>query len=219
MDWATHFQALSKGQPTASFGVTVTGAYSLAELQDLLDAKDKELLVLRADAEAFFPTWTAKDPIVAANWKSNFQDLQKSYGDVRGRAQKEIASSHLLPDNMVGEDPLYKEVLATFNINWKQHDASTDRLVDLRSRLQAAGAKMTPYTVPQPRKGSDFQQNVYKAADDAVKGVEDAAHKAADWSRPILIALGVIAAGLGFVLIKTYLPPPPRQLGTLGAKR
>jgi hypothetical protein len=217
MSWATHFQAISSGNATASFGMTLTGAYSLAELKDLLDAKDKELLVLRGDAEAFFPTWQAKDPAAANYWKSDFQNLQKNYADVRGRAKAEIAASHLLPDNMVGEDGLYYEVLYVFNLGWKEHNAATDTLMNLRSRLQAAGAKMSPYTVPQPKAGTDFQQNVFKAADDAWKGIGDAAHKTLDWTRPIVIAATVVAGAVGFLLIKSYLPPP-RNLGTLGAR-
>ena len=220
MNWALHFQAVSSGAPTASFGTTLFGKYTIAELQSLINSKDDEIAGLAKSM-----------PGAPKDVQSDFEALRADYGKTRASAAAIIASTrHSLFDddlNPAGDAP-YRAVLATFNPNWEKHDASTSRTVAIVNRLRAAGKPVVPYTVRQPQAQDDaanwmLQQPLdYFVADPGGKLLQktgDAAHAVADWTRPILIALGVIAAGLGFVLIKTYLPPPPRQLGTLGAKR
>jgi hypothetical protein len=221
-DWKVRFQELSKG--TAAFG-TAFGSYTIAELADLLASKDKEIAVLADDLKNHLPAWVASDPMAANQWQSDFIHLQTDYGAACGAAQAAIADAHTMSKNLLTPDSLnttgdtpYRMILAAINPKWESHDASADRILNLRQRLSAAGAKMSSYAVPQPRKSSDFDLNVFQTTDKAARNLEDAAHKAArnledaahkafQWSQPVVIAAVVTAGLVGLLALKSYLPP------------
>ena len=238
MNWSTHFQevskrppetmrrkappsraayqALSRSQPTASFGTTLFGKYTVAELQSLINAKDDEFTNLAKYA-----------PKASAAWQSDLKALQSDYNTARTAGMNAIASQKysIFADNLNPEgDSYYKAILSVFNPRWQQHDASTDRLLSLHSRLAAEGITIAPYTVRQPGAKDDaanyMQQHPvdFFITDPGTKlfeGAKDVASKAADWTRPIVIAVAALATVMGFFLIKSYLPPP-RHLETLG---
>lgn len=215
--WDAQFRRISGPRPgfsqTASFG-TIAGLYTSGEVADLIAAKDKEISVLKkAASDVVMTAWALTDPSAAGSWKNDFTLLQHDY-----EAAKKSAGI---------QDTVYKAILTALNPNWQQHDASTDRLLDLNRRLAAAGHPVAPYTVPQPMH-PDFDRHPLQGAkdiasqawDETVKDADvlwqdtkDVAQKITTWSRPVLIAIAAIAALLGFTLIRVYLPAPqPRQL-------
>lgn len=216
MDWSSHFQAVSSGaEPTASFGTTLFGKYTLAELQSLVNGKDDEVANLAKYAAKASPAW-----------QSDFKTLQADYAKARANAMAAIAGAKfsLFDDNLnpAGDEP-YRALLSTLNSRWQAHDMTTDRVAILMSRLGAENIPVAPYTVRQPKSTDDATNwmvqhpAAYFVAEPAARiaqGAADVAQKAADWSKPIIIAAAVVAGMVGLVLVKTYLPPPPRQLGT-----
>ena len=216
MDWAKQFQAVSSGRaPTASFGTTLFGKYTIAELQSLINGKDDEMTNLAKYAAKASPAW-----------QNDFRTLQSDYAQARAAGLAAIASQKhsIFADNLNPEgDSYYRSILTVLNPRWQQHDASTDRVGLLHSRLASEGITVAPYTVRQPDASDDaanymFQHPVdFFVTDPGTKllhGAQDAAKPILDWSKPIIIAIAAIAGVLGFVVLKTYLPPPPRQLGT-----
>lgn len=219
MNWATHFQAISSGnEPTASFGTTLFGKYTVAELQSLINGKDDEMAVLAKYA-----------PTASSTWQNDFRSLQGDYNQARAAGLAAIATQKysIFADNLNPEgDSYYRAILGTINPNWQQHDASTDRIGLLHKKLATEGIKVAPYTVRQPGASDDaanymFQHPVDFFVTDPTKKLiqagQDITKPLLDWSRPIVIAVAAIAGVMGFFLIKSYLPPP--HLGTLGAKQ
>jgi hypothetical protein len=221
MDWSTHFQALSRGHsPTASFGTTLFGKYTIAELQSLINGKDDEV--------ANFAKYTSK---ASPAWQSDFKALQSDYTQARTAGVNAIAGQKysIFADNLNPEgDSYYKAILSVFNPRWQQHDGATDRAVSLMNRLNAEGIKVAPYTVRQPGPKDDAmnyaQQHpvdyfITSPAQQLIQGAGDIAKPVLDWTRPIVIAIAALATVMGFFLIKSYLPTPRSNLGTLGAPR
>ena len=221
MNWSAHFQAVSSGSaPTATFGTTLFGKYTIAELQSLINGKDDEMANLAKYAAKASPAW-----------QNDFKTLQADYNKVRTTALAAIAGQKggIFADNLNPEgDSYYKSILTVLNPRWQQHDASTDRVGLLHSRLASEGIAVAPYTVRQPDAKDDASNYMFNHPVDHFitdpyhhlkDDIGDAAKPLLDWSRPIIIAIAAIAGVLGFVVLKTYLPPPPRQLGTLGAKQ
>src|SRR5579859_1422642 len=151
---------------TSDFG-TLGGLYTIAELSDLIAAKDVDVKVLGTDSQAFMPRWQQADPATAGNWQADYTDLVSRYQVARADAEAAIAAAHsglgtLVPDNMMTSpgDVQYQELLSSLNANWRTNDASTPGSIeDLRTRLQAAGARLSTYSVPQPRAGTDADMN------------------------------------------------------------
>ena len=139
--------------------------------------------------------------------------------------------------NPAGDAP-DKRLMATLNPRWESHDASTDRVLTLRQRLQAAGATMSKYSVPQPGAHSDYRMDVVmhpsevllphevrEAAANAWDHTKAAAEAAFDWTKYIkygLLGLAGVATLLLFTaaksmgpvaggVVKAYLPPSPNR--------
>ena len=165
--WGMRFRAAGD-----EFG-TIGGLYTIAELKDLIAAKDVEVAVLDKDGAAFMPSWQQNDPIAADNWATDFAALKSDYQAKRSFAQSEISTSAWtpLPANTIPADPAYRAILASLNSLWESHGIGPGSLSDLRSRLTAAGGKASVYTVPQPKAGSDADLNTYKAADTTLKAI------------------------------------------------
>ncbi len=193
--WKQHWKQANK---SATFG-TLLGLYTIAELEDLLAAKDVEVNVLTNDSKFVNTTWAESDPIAASNWNTDFNALLASYASAKQVARNAIANaSSLLSPTMNTADAQYKGVLYSLNNQWENHTDGPGSLGDLRARLTAAGAPMTPYTVPQPRAGTDADLNAYRSADTAAKAIDSAGKGTMSLVVPILIGVGTLA-GLYFV--------------------
>lgn len=236
-NWAATFQAVSRGQaPTASFG-EILGKHTIDELKDLINAKDDEFSNLDQVSATHLPSWNAASPAAAQAWKSDYAKLKSDYAAARAAAQEAIAKAggkgalfQLTPDaiNTTADVP-YKLILSAINPRYNLHDASTDRLMQLRGRLAAAGAMMTQYAVRQPIYTQELGTMFTRATDPITQGIEAAAHAARkpigdafDFAKyTIWFVIGGVVV-LGFALIKAaapaagsiaraYLPPTPHQ--------
>lgn len=217
-NWAEHFRRVSaRGVPTAEFG-TFLSSNTISDLVELLKAKDDEFTALDRDSSAYYVAWHLKDPAAAMAWTSDYKKLKSDYVAAKAIAQDAIDKAHgkgalfqLTPDsiNTTGDSP-YKVVLQSLNPNYLAHDASSDRIFQLRRRLAAGGATMTPYSVRQPIPDLEGPHTV----GDALKAPLETA-KYTLWA--ILGGVFVLAIVLVKALApeagsiaKAYLPPPPR---------
>src|ERR1700677_922679 len=181
VDWAHHFQAVSSGnQPTASFGTTLFGKYSIAELQSLINGKDDEISNLAKYA-----------PHASAAWQSDFKALQTDYNIARTAGLNAIAGQKhsIFADNLNPEgDSYYKSILSVFNPWWQNHDATTDRLRLLHTRLASEGITVAPYTVRQPGASGDAANYMFQHPVDyfVTAPMTGLAHEAHDVAKPLL---------------------------------
>lgn len=208
--YSAKFRNIRRVRAGSDFG-TVGGLYSIAELIDLVAAKDVEVKTLGNDSANFLPQWQASDAATAGNWQADFTSLMGRYNAARADAEAAIAAAHsglgnLVPDNLTTNpgDVQYQAILSALNANWRTNDASTPGSIeDLRARLSNAGASLSAYSVPQPRTGSDASINVLHAADSALNSVATLGGvlPATLFGMPTLAVLGVGAVGLAAVVV------------------
>lgn len=211
-EYSARFKNIRNVRVGSDFG-TVGGLYSIAELADLVAAKDVDVKVLGTDSQRFMPQWQQSDPATAGNWQADYTALMARYNAARADAEAAIAASQtglssLIPANMITApgDVQYQGLLSALNENWKTNDASTPGSIeDLRARLSQAGAQLSTYSVPQPRAGTDADMNTLQAADRALNSVATLGGflPATLFGMPTLAVLGVGAVGLvGVVVLK-----------------
>jgi hypothetical protein len=177
---------------------TLLGMHTVAELKDLLAAKDYQLAQL---GQAFSKAtgWATSDPTSYAAWQTDFSALMQRYNAARTQAQAivDANSASIIPANMdvTGEGP-YELVLAAIHHDPEQ----TGDLTDLDRRLTKGAGVTADYSqTPQPTSGSDVDLSVYQGAGKALDAVglpKDAA--AFPWAKAGLIAGGVL---LGLVVV------------------
>ena len=147
MDWEQHFRTRNP-----QFGMTAGGKYTIAELQDLVAAKDAELRNLDKLISEI------KDKV-----DSNLQDLIKQlkdrYASAHAKAQIAISIASwnvLTPNSWIEADNEYRGILAAINPQWEQHTSPPGSLQGIEQTLAKLGAEgKNLETVPQPRKSSD----------------------------------------------------------------
>ena len=150
IDWRSRFR-----QASAEFG-TVAGFYTVAELKDLIAAKDVEmnamaLQIVKGDAGI----------------QSDFRALQDRYQKARATAIAAEGSmySYITPDSLNvasgAADFAYKQIITA--LQQVPGVVSKGDKQDIANRLINKGWKPT-YKVPQPKKGSDVDEVVYKGA-------------------------------------------------------
>ncbi len=185
--------------------------YSVAELRDLLVAKDQEMKALEDAWRAYDPTWMGVDSAGDNVWMADFNTLKARYGAARGSANAAIAlgEASKKPDNEIAADGEYRGVLRALQV--QSGLVSAGDLQDLWNRLQnamtahavASGFKPPVIHVPggvwQPTKGSDVDLN-------RLQGLEN---------DPIATSVGLAmhAAGLGRDPTNPLTPPPPPSKG------
>lgn len=169
-DWATGVHV--------DFG-TVAGAWSIAELKDLIASHDAIIAQLTASYSAFSPEWAQKDAAGLAAFGDDYQAMLSRYNSAKVAANAAIAASAVVPlsDAMTPAGPgIYDGILNAL----KQNPATVSKgdLDDLSNRLEAAqkaaGATVLVYTnIPQPSKGSDVDISVLTAAQQATSHIVD----------------------------------------------
>lgn len=154
---------------------TVLNAPTTQELHDLIAAKDAEMASLEKTYGAFAPTWVAKDSAAFVDWTEDWDALKKRYAAARDQAMVVITPGVIstwtlnatdqwdlvvraLVQNYSGWDSMHGGLRGVFAPDPSFTQQKGD-LADLAARIQAAGAVTTPYTVPQPQKGSDADLN------------------------------------------------------------
>jgi hypothetical protein len=184
---------------------TVLGYYSVAELKDLILAKDATLRNMARRFEQI------KDqPLDFSTFLPAYQNLINRYNTARAAGQAAInaAVDAWRPMNAIIADEEYQNILSALNSRWKEHtwaegDGSID---DLWSQLMAFGATdaSNDEKIPQPAQGSDLDFNAYTASVQATGGPSgpsswlDAKH---------LIAYGLVGVAITLFLLPLMAPP------------
>jgi hypothetical protein len=151
----------------------IWGKYSVAELADLLVAKDQEMKALEDAWRKYDAQWMSYDPAADNAWMADFNLLKNRYGAARVKASASVAAAESAHEDEknIGADAEFKGVIASL----KQDPTTVSKgdLQDLWDRLQNAmttRALLTgqkPQIIPapnvwQPAKGSDADVNVLK---------------------------------------------------------
>ncbi len=192
----------------AGFG-TVLGYHTVAELRDLVTAKDITLRNLarrlgevsdsgKLDVTTFIPAYNA---------------LITRYTNARSKAQKAIddASNAWRPLNMIVAEGEWNDLLSSLNTRWKDRTWSPGdgSLEDLYNRVDTAGAIGTyDEAIPQPQQGSDVDFNTLQATTQATQALESAGGAAKDlFDTKHLILYSVIGGAFAvFVLPRLMFP-------------
>lgn len=184
---------------------TIFGSHTVAELIDLVTAKD---VAMRNLARRFEEV---KDkPFDFTSFSNAYVALVQRYNAARKVAQKAIndATNALRPDSMISADNEYNGLLSALNPRWKEYtwspgDGSLDDLYDqIINKFGSTGVNDEP--TPQPGQASDFDFNVLTAATQATHAIESAASTTAHlFDTKHLIAYGLIGGVFAlFVLPK-----------------
>ena len=150
------------------------GLATVAELRDLLRAKDYQLKVLDRAAVAH-GVWS--DDAAMAKWQSDFAALQARYASARRAAQLVIDAAEYNPiaDNLLPASAEFDGVLKALRKNWDGKTGgtlATGDMADLSARLEADGGTPDYSGTPQPQIDSDAALRLFKAADVIVRTIE-----------------------------------------------
>jgi hypothetical protein len=191
----------------------VMNMYTIAELKDLIAAKDAEVKHLADTASIFLPKWRSKDVTAAGVWESDYNVFSGKYKAARKTAQDTIdGASSLIPESMNPADDEYRGLLSAMNPMWTQNTWGPGSIEDLSDRITKAGAVQKPYTVPQPRKGTDFDLNTMNSLPDVTK-IPGVAWDFFKEHKVILVAIGFVVVAI------LVIPPLIPVFTTVGAAR
>jgi hypothetical protein len=191
----------------------IDGLWTIAELEDLLVAKDVEMSALEKNWQDFEGAWAGFDKVGHDAWASDYATLKTRYGAARAVASAALLAAAILPDAVKkyapADDP-YRFVLLALQVH---HDAvNPGDYLDLWNRLdaarrlqaQAVGAPPPPMIeppVPTPRPGIDVDEGLIRSAP-----------KLAWWASLLVLAAG---SGAFYLLvgggIATYLLRAPKR--------
>jgi len=194
------------GRPAMGFGLgTIANFISVAELADLVRAKDYQVHQLYKTFLDFLPTWQTRDTRTAFDWQTDFAQLRTRYDTARTNAQRAIDAARYvpLPNSAIPAQDAWDDLLKSLRKNW---DGTTGGalvkgdLADLSNRLEAAGGHPDYSQTPQPDIRSDFDLNAFKAADVTIKTLEKT------WPKAQVIGIGVVGvvvvAGVVYLLAR-----------------
>ena len=152
---------------------TVLGYFTVAELQDLVAAKDVEMRNL---ARAF--NEVAGLPYDFTRFIPAYQALVARYQVARNAAQKAIqaAVGAWRPTNLIVADQEYSDVLTAINPRWRENtwspgDGSFEDISDQLKKFGATGKGDEP--IPQPSKGADVDIAAYQQSGKALQSVRN----------------------------------------------
>ena len=142
------------------------GMHTVAELRDLLAAKQKERDEVNKAGSLARPEWQAADAAAFAAWSRDLAAANDEFERARSDAQGVI---DFVP-GILDEAPLVTPPGQTKSV-WDSVIEASKPYLGLTLRLTQAGHAPAPYTVPQPT-APDRDLQVYKAADRGVQGIE-----------------------------------------------
>ena len=179
--------------------MSVLGKQTVAELKDLLAAKDYTVGQLDRAYADFAPSWVNRDPQGFTDWTSDWNALHRRYESARASAQRaiDLAKVNVLGDSLIVADVEYHGMLTAL----KQVDGTITKgdLQELVNRITAAGKAPDLSQTPQPT-AQDADLGAYKAADAAVKVVEGAGESlkksAASLLTPKAVVVGLLCVGV-----------------------
>jgi hypothetical protein len=180
---------------------TVLGYHSVAELSDLVSAKDVALLNLAARVQEIDPT------IDLTAFNAAYANLVNRYSVARAAALKAIddASSSFRPPSMVVADEEYNNLLSALNPRWQENtwspgDGSLEDLYDQAGRFGATGAGDVP--TPQPQQGSDVDFNALQTSNAAINAIGDPLGQASSlFDTKHLIVYGIVGGAFALFIL------------------
>jgi hypothetical protein len=151
--------------------MTILGQYTVAELEDLIAAKDYAVNQL---SYAYFGDAGKHDLHKDPTWPTDFTALSIRYNNAKTKAQNLISalkvSNPLIPNNVIPADAPYKSILKSLRAS--PNTISKGDLQDLSNRLAALGIQTDYSAMPQPKSGSDIELSAFKAANVALAPLE-----------------------------------------------
>lgn len=180
---------------------TVIGYHSVAELSDLVSAKDVGLLNLAARVQEISPS------IDLSTFNVAYTNLVNRYSAARADALKAIddASSSFRPASMVVADSEYNNLLSSLNPRWQENtwspgDGSLEDLYDRAGQLGATGVGDVP--TPQPAQGSDVDFNALQASNAAINAIGDPLGQASSlFDTKHLIVYGIVGGAFALFVL------------------
>lgn len=169
------------------------GDHSVAELRELLAAKDYEQDQIEIAVQKLGDA-LHQDP----TWQAEWSALQKSYQAARKVAAARIAATSIVPANYDPAETEFQGILRSLTLN-PGHYTRGD-IEDLYIRLRAIGGTVDESHVPQPSASADSEMVAFKKLDAAAKAIEDAARKAKEAATPELsttLTIALVALGVG----------------------
>jgi len=217
-NWEKHFRAMAPAKQP-DFG-TVNGQYTVAELQDLVAAKDVQVANL---ATQLAEVQGMRVPFDLSGVQGQYDALKARYDAARADAQKAIdaaAWSWSVPNSLLPADAQYKGLLTALNPKWQQNtwapgDGSIEDISQTLKSMGATGKGDKP--TPQPRASSDASLGVLKTssgildvAEGAAEGLGALTGKAASGlakniDMSTVIKLGLVV-GIGLLVVPRLLP-------------
>jgi len=176
------------------------GQYTIADLRDLIAAKDAEMKAIAASFAAFKSTWESADPSAAKAWEEDWLALAQRYIAARESAEIVLAASHLnpVPESLSPAQEAYIAILRALQA--QDRVTSPGDATDLAGRLVDAGAALH-YEVPQPL-AQDWDLTAIRATDKAVDYAKGVAKKVADTLPTVGIAVGALGLLAAFLLLR-----------------
>jgi hypothetical protein len=184
-----------------SFGKDIFGNWTLAELQELYDAKDKEIQVVdSAYASTQSTQWPS--PQVLSDWLNDWNALKQRYNTAKSAGINRINtyknSMFAPPLTIVSAEPYYANTIIALKQN--PNTVSKGDLLDLNQRLNTI-KPIPAYSVPQPSKSNDFISNLSQTL--APFDPLGDRKTAENWKRDLAIGVGASLIG-GIVLLSIH---------------
>jgi hypothetical protein len=178
---------------------TVLGAHSVAELGELLAAKDYEQNQIEA---AFAALDKSKIPAdVLADWIRDWTALKARYQAARFLAQSKIAATAgnlILGPSLTDAELEWQGVLHALTLT-TGHYVKGD-VQDLYIRVRALGAHVDESHVPQPTVSADADAVAFKQLDAIAKVIESTVDKAVESDTAKIVTAAVVVLGLGVLV-------------------
>lgn len=171
--------------------MTIAGFHSVAELKELVKAKDFDIAQVQNDADAFVNDWRQGDLARASQWMIDWVAFRDRYRLARAAAMLTIgaAATAPVPDAMIPAEPQWDLVLRALRAD-ESRVAPTD-FQGLYTRLVAARGEQTDFSgQPQPTGIEDADLRFFKATEPIAHLVDDTR---VTFGNPLVI--GALAGG------------------------
>lgn len=212
-DWEQHFRAMKAVGPKPRFG-TVMGEHTVAELKDLLAAKDVEIARVEQAYQKILDQGPPTQAVV--QWKNDWDSFRTRWNSAKKDAQDAIDAwgyNLFVPDNMAIVESQYVGVVKALSQAYPELHTIPGDFVDLSARLTELGGVVDSGPIPQPKPGSDFDLNALHNATAITTVIDQAGHAIQPFlpgkKTLILVAIGL---GLGLVLLPRVLMPFPLRM-------
>jgi hypothetical protein len=184
--------------------MTVLGKRTIAELKDLLAAKDYTIAQVQKDYEGIRADWDKRDHDAASKWLAQWTLFRARYAKARAVAQKAIdgaSGMFSVRDTLNPAEDEYVGVLNALTAPGSEGSFKDTDAQGLYNRLVAAKGSPVPLgNMPQPKPSSDADLAVHGAADTLIKQGEKAVADAKKSDTAKWIAGGAAVAAALYIV-------------------